>query len=43
MEAVFGFVEHRRLRPVDDLVGDFVAAMRRQAMQEYGVRISLLP
>lgn len=39
VEAVFGFIENDRLRPVYDLVGHFVAAMRRQAMHEEGVRL----
>ena len=34
VQAIFGFVEHHRLRTVDHLVGDFVAAMRGQAMHE---------
>ena len=34
VKPVLGFVEHHRLRPVDHLVGDFLAAMGRQAMHE---------
>src|SRR5690606_18410308 len=33
VHAVFGFVEHYRLRAVDHLGVDFVAAVGRQAMQ----------
>src|ERR1700730_10594565 len=36
MKAVFSLVEYHRLRPVDNIVGDFVAPMGRQAMHEYG-------
>ena len=32
VEAILGLVEHDRLRPIDDLVGDFLAAMRGQAV-----------
>jgi hypothetical protein len=38
MQAVLRLVEHHRLRPVDHLVGDFLAAMGRQAVHEDGVR-----
>src|SRR5438105_13526177 len=34
MQAIFGLVEHHRLRTVDHLVGDFLAAMGRQAVHE---------
>src|SRR5437868_901727 len=34
MQAIFGLVEHHRLRAVDHLVGDLFAAMGRQAMHE---------
>ncbi len=37
VQAIFGLVEHHRLRAVDHLVGDFVAAMRGQAMHEQRV------
>ena len=39
MQAVLGLVEHDRLRPVDHLVGDLVAAMGRQAVHEHRTRI----
>src|SRR5262245_41848291 len=29
MQAIFGFIEHHRLRTVDHLVGDLFATMRR--------------
>src|ERR1700676_1713819 len=38
VQAILGLVEHHRLRAVDHLVGDLVAAMRRQAMHEQCVR-----
>ena len=41
MQAVLRLVEHHRLRPVDHLVGDLLAAMRRQAMHEHRVRLGL--
>src|SRR4051812_34138991 len=34
VQAVLGFVEHHRLRAVDHLVGDLLAAMRRKAVHE---------
>ena len=34
VQAVFGLVEHHRLRAVDHLVGDLLAAMRGQAVHE---------
>src|SRR6266700_810483 len=37
VQTVFGLVEHHRLRTVDHLVGDFLAAMRGQAMHEQRV------
>ena len=39
MQAVLGLVEHDRLRPVDHLAGDLLAAMGRQAMHEDGIRL----
>src|SRR5262249_25841415 len=39
MQAVLGLVEHDRLRPVDHLVRDLLAAVRRQAMHEHRARI----
>jgi len=38
VQAVFRLVEHHRLRPVDHLVGDFLAAVGRQAVHEDGRR-----
>ena len=35
VQAVFRLVEHHRLRPVDHLVGDLLAAVRRQAVHEH--------
>src|SRR6266436_6393591 len=37
MKAIFGLVEDHRLRPIDDFVGDFLAAMGREAMHENGL------
>src|SRR6266699_523835 len=37
VKSVFRLVEHHGLRPVDHLVGDLMAAMRREAMHEHGV------
>jgi hypothetical protein len=37
VQAVFGLVEHHRLRAVDHLVGDLLAAMGRQAVHEQRV------
>src|SRR5579862_8458989 len=37
VQPVLGLVEHHRLRPVDHLVGDLLAAMGRQAVHEDGV------
>src|ERR1700730_15986408 len=37
VQAIFGLVEHHRLRAVDHLVGDFVAAMGGKAMHEQRV------
>src|SRR6186713_2137065 len=34
VQPVLGLVEHDRARAVHDLVGDLLAAMRRQAMHE---------
>jgi len=34
MQSILGFVEHDGLRTVDHIVGDFLAAMGRQAMHE---------
>src|SRR5205814_2891803 len=34
VQAVLGFVPHHALRTVDDLGGDFLAAVRRQAVHE---------
>ncbi len=42
MQAVLGFIEHDRLRPVHDVGGHFLAAMRRQAMHEDGIFGGLL-
>src|SRR5215467_3089551 len=39
VQAVLGLVEHNRMRPIDHLVRDFLAAMRRQAMHENRARI----
>src|SRR5438046_2739118 len=39
VQAVLGLVEHDRLRPVDHLVGDLLAAVRRQAMHEHGAGV----
>ena len=41
MQAIFRLIEHDRARRIHDLVGDFKAAMRRQAVQENGVRRGL--
>lgn len=38
MEPVFSLVKDYRLRTVDDLVGHFLATMRRQAMHENRIR-----
>ena len=37
MQAVFGLIENHRMRTIHDLVGDFLAAMRRQAVHKNGV------
>src|SRR5258708_13141675 len=37
VQAIFGLVEHHRLRTVDHLVGDFVTAMSGKAMHEQRV------
>src|SRR5690606_8092948 len=34
VQAVFGFVEYDRLRPVDHLLGNLVAPLGRQTMHE---------
>src|SRR5689334_10720539 len=39
VEAVFGLVEHDRLRTVDHLIGDFLAAMGGQAVHEDGITL----
>ena len=39
MKAIFGLVKDYRLRPVDNIIGDFFAPMGRKAMQEYGLRL----
>ena len=39
VQAVFRLVEHDRLRPVDHLVGDLVAAVGGQAMHEHRIRL----
>src|ERR1700733_8463655 len=39
MQPVFGLVEHPRMRTVDHLVGDLLAAVCGQAMHEDGVRL----
>ena len=41
VQSVLSFVEHHRLRAVNDLVGDFLAAVRRQAMHEQRVGLGL--
>jgi hypothetical protein len=41
MQPVFGFVENHRMRPIQHLVGDLLAAMRRQAVHEDGVGLGL--
>ena len=41
MQAIFRLVEHHRLRSVDHLVGNLLAAMRRQAVHEQCVRLGL--
>ena len=38
MQAVFGFVEHDRLRAVEDFVGHLLAAMGRKAVHENRIR-----
>ena len=38
MQSIFGFVPDRGLRPVDHRIGYLLAAMRREAMEEGGVR-----
>ena len=38
VQAVFRLVPDQRVRPVDDSGGDFLAAVRRQAVQEQRVR-----
>src|SRR5204862_487030 len=38
MHAIFRLVPHNALRPIDDLGGNFFAAMRGQAMHEQCVR-----
>ena len=42
VQAVFRLVKHHRLRPVHDVGGDFLAAVRRQAMHEDGIFGGLL-
>jgi len=39
VEAVFGFIENNRLRPVYDLVGDFIAAVSWQTVHEQRIFI----
>ena len=39
VQAVLGLVEHHRLRAVDHLVGDLLAAMRGQAVHEDRLRL----
>src|SRR5262245_29752950 len=39
VQTVLGLVEHDRLRTVDDLVGDLVAAMGGQAVHEQCIRL----
>ena len=39
VQPVLRLVEHHRLRPVDDLVGDLLAAVGGQAVHEEGVRL----
>src|SRR5436309_823733 len=39
VQPVFRLVEHHRLRPVHDLTGDLLAAVRRQAMHEQCIRL----
>src|SRR6202008_4164060 len=41
VQAIFGLIEHHRLRPVDHLVGDLLAAMGGQAMHEDRVGLGL--
>ena len=41
MQAVLGFVEDDRLRAVDDVVGDLLAAVGGKAVHEYGVGLGL--
>ncbi len=43
VQTVLGFVEHHRSRAVDDVRGDFLAAVRRQAMHEDRVFRRLAP
>src|SRR5215472_15835351 len=37
MQSVFGLVENHRMRTIHNLIGNFLAAMRRQAMHKNGV------
>src|SRR5689334_20315940 len=37
VQAVLGLVPHSRLRPVQDLLGDLLAPMRGQAVEDDGV------
>ena len=39
MKTVFGFIENHRLRPVYDVVGDFVAAVSRQTVHEESILV----
>ena len=42
VKAVFGLVENYRLRPVYDLIGDFLAAIGRQAVHDNSLGIGFL-
>ena len=41
VQPVLGFIENDRLRSVDDLVGNFFPAVRRQAMHEQRIGLAL--
>ena len=41
VQPVLGFIENHRLRSIDDLVGNFLSAVRGQAMHEQRIGLGL--
>src|SRR5215207_7569546 len=41
VQAVLGFIKHHRLRAINHIIGDLLAAMRRQTMHEQRARLRL--